>query len=135
MDKDSRAQTDSRVESPAQEPLLKQVEAWLAGYHNSVNGRGWQNQPAIPADLLEAVAVRLRGARPSPPPAELEGVLTNAKVVELRESCHMTYNGGWHHSEDGMKAFHHGMDTVCNVLESWLEKSASPPPATPQEKA
>ena len=34
-----------------------------------------------------------------------------------RTSCHSTYNGG-HHDEDTRKAFHHGMDTVFNLLEA-----------------
>lgn len=44
-----------------------------------------------------------------------------AKLVEgLRENCHATFNGGWHGNADGMRAFHHGMDTVCNVLDDKL---------------
>lgn len=34
----------------------------------------------------------------------------------LRMNCHATYNGG-HHDEPAYSAFHHGMDTVCNVLK------------------
>src|SRR5678815_4092758 len=38
-------------------------------------------------------------------------------VEAFRANLHATYNGGWHGNEDGMKAFHHGMDTVCNALK------------------
>ena len=63
-----------------------------------------ENNLALVVSLLRGEA----GAPDPPKPLNIE---------ELRESCHMTYNGGWHGNEDGMKAFHHGMDTVCNVLE------------------
>lgn len=33
----------------------------------------------------------------------------------MRESCHMTYNGG-HRTQEAIDAFHHGMDTVFNCL-------------------
>lgn len=33
----------------------------------------------------------------------------------IRANCHATYNGG-HHEENMYEAFHHGMDTICNVL-------------------
>lgn len=36
-----------------------------------------------------------------------------------REGCHSTYNGG-HHDEPAHSAFHHGMDTVFNVLDHAL---------------
>lgn len=51
--------------------LLDSVESWLTGFHSSVNGRGWNNQPAIPGDLMEAIAHHLKReaheARPAPP--------------------------------------------------------------------
>jgi hypothetical protein len=34
-----------------------------------------------------------------------------------RENFHATYNGGWHGNKDGLRAFHHGMDTVFNALD------------------
>lgn len=34
---------------------------------------------------------------------------------EMREHCHMTFNGG-HHDPAMRDAFHHGMDTVFNCL-------------------
>ena len=34
-----------------------------------------------------------------------------------RPDFHATYNGGWHGDESGMRAFHHGMDTVFNTLD------------------
>jgi hypothetical protein len=33
----------------------------------------------------------------------------------IRANCHATYNGG-HREESSLEAFHHGMDTICNVL-------------------
>lgn len=35
----------------------------------------------------------------------------------FRESCHATFNGG-HDAGSNRKAFHHGMDTVFNLLEA-----------------
>jgi hypothetical protein len=44
-------------------------------------------------------------------------------VNDLREGCHATYNGGYH-DEPAHGAFHHGMDTVCNVIGAgWLERA------------
>lgn len=43
-------------------------------------------------------------------------------INELREMCHATFNGGWQ-TEEERRAFHHGMDTVCNVLEERRMKS------------
>jgi hypothetical protein len=37
--------------------------------------------------------------------------------AQRRADFHATYNGGWHGNADGMRAFHHGMDTVFNALE------------------
>jgi hypothetical protein len=54
--------------------------------------------------LVPAVLALLDEARPT------------LDVEALRANLHATFNGGWHHSDDGMQAFHHGMDTVCNVL-------------------
>lgn len=36
-------------------------------------------------------------------------------VEAMRVNLHATFNGG-HHDEPARRAFHHGMDTVCNVL-------------------
>jgi hypothetical protein len=36
-------------------------------------------------------------------------------IENFRKGLHDTYNGGWHENP-GLEAFHHGMDTVCNVL-------------------
>src|SRR6266540_3460895 len=42
-----------------------------------------------------------------------------APAVSLnRETFHATFNGGWHDNPDALRAFHHGMDTVFNALES-----------------
>lgn len=38
-------------------------------------------------------------------------------VEQMRANLHATFNGG-HHEEATRSAFHHGMDTVCNVLEA-----------------
>lgn len=43
---------------------------------------------------------------------------------DLREGCHATYNGG-HHDEACRKAFHHGMDTVCNVIQNRMDANAA----------
>jgi hypothetical protein len=44
-------------------------------------------------------------------------------VNDLREGCHATHNGGYH-DEPAHGAFHHGMDTVCNVIGAgWLERA------------
>jgi len=40
-------------------------------------------------------------------------------AAQLRMYCHATFNGG-HHTEPAHGAFHHGMDTVCNVLIDYL---------------
>jgi hypothetical protein len=41
--------------------------------------------------------------------------LTSLDVERMRASLHGTFNGG-HRDPAAMEAFHHGMDTVCNVL-------------------
>lgn len=38
-------------------------------------------------------------------------------VEAMRTNLHATFNGG-HQTPEAIKAFHHGMDTVCNVLEA-----------------
>jgi predicted RNase H-like nuclease (RuvC/YqgF family) len=48
---------------------------------------------------------------------ELEAGLK--RFASMRTDLHSAYNGGWH-GEDTNKAFHHGMDTVCNVIEAGL---------------
>ncbi len=35
---------------------------------------------------------------------------------KIRASVHANYNGGHTHDDQACEAFHHGMDTVCNVL-------------------
>lgn len=40
------------------------------------------------------------------------------EFTTLRANYHLTFNGGWTDREDTQKAFHHGMDTVFNGLES-----------------
>lgn len=45
----------------------------------------------------------------------LECLVEMSNIEAIRGGCHATYNGG-HHEEQTRKAFHHGMDTVCNVL-------------------
>ena len=76
----------------------------------------WRGVPGSETYAVEAIRSALTDARPQP-----------IGVEELRASLHMTYNGGWHHSDDGLKAFHHGMDTVCNVLADWQKRNATPP--------
>lgn len=44
------------------------------------------------------------------PPAE-----TALDVESMRGNLHATFNGG-HQTPETIRAFHHGMDTVCNVL-------------------
>jgi hypothetical protein len=47
-----------------------------------------------------------------------------AWLKTLRENAHGNYNGG-HHDDVPREAFHHGMDTICNVLDAclanWIE--------------
>lgn len=38
-------------------------------------------------------------------------------LAKLRNDCHHTFNGGWHDNPEALKAFHHGMDTVFNVIQ------------------
>ena len=38
------------------------------------------------------------------------------KVMPNRENLHAAYNGG-HWEDKEHKAFHHGMDTVCNIMD------------------
>lgn len=45
-------------------------------------------------------------------------------LAEFRKSCHDSYNGG-HHEPATNEAFHHGMDTICNILEDWVAKQAT----------
>jgi NMD protein affecting ribosome stability and mRNA decay len=52
---------------------------------------------------------------PTPPPAAL--VPERIDVEAMRANLHATFNGGWQDPET-IRAFHHGMDTVCNVLNA-----------------
>ena len=38
-------------------------------------------------------------------------------IVAMRANLHATFNGG-HETPETIRAFHHGMDTVCNVLDA-----------------
>jgi hypothetical protein len=54
--------------------------------------------------------------------AELRAKLAAAErlirsLTTMRDWLHLNYNGGWH-AADTNKAFHHGMDTVCNVVDA-----------------
>jgi hypothetical protein len=40
---------------------------------------------------------------------------TTIDIEAMRANLHATFNGGWGGVE-ALRAFHHGMDTVCNVL-------------------
>lgn len=58
----------------------------------------------------------------------------------LRGNCHATFNGGWD-DDKTIEAFHHGMDTVCNVLEDHLKGGFAngvlpqrPTPTAPEAK-
>ncbi len=63
---------------------------------------------------------------PAPAAPEVAEELRKRLAERLRKACHGTYNGG-HHDEPAHGAFHHGMDTVCNVLaaEGWFEAYAA----------
>ncbi len=62
------------------------------------------NEAEYWADLIDAALA----AQPAPTPEALD-------VEGMRANLHATFNGG-HHDEPARSAFHHGMDTVCNVL-------------------
>ena len=48
---------------------------------------------------------------------ELEEVFSVERLRAAREHAHRTFNGG--HEDDAMRrAFHHGMDTVFNMLDA-----------------
>ena len=47
------------------------------------------------------------------------GTAQTLDVQAMRANLHATFNGGYE-SKDTLRAFHHGMDTVCNVLIDWL---------------
>lgn len=51
-----------------------------------------------------------------------------------RESAHATFNGG-HHDEPAHSAFHHGMDTVFNIIEADALASAPAPSAVQELEA
>jgi len=44
---------------------------------------------------------------------------TALNIEHMRANLHATFNGGHHENEAAMAAFHHGMDTVCNVLDAY----------------
>lgn len=46
----------------------------------------------------------------------MSGKLTPGPWDKQREASHGTYNGGYH-EPDLHNAFHHGMDTVYNIME------------------
>jgi hypothetical protein len=52
-------------------------------------------------------------------------------VAVSRKGCHDTYSGG-HHYDGHYDAYHHGMDTVCTVLEEKIKalRARYPRPAT-----
>ena len=76
--------------------------------------------------MAAAMPVGKRGAD-APAPAEAGAPTAEELAERLRKYLHDTYNGG-HHEEPAHGAFHHGMDTVCNVLahERWLAVYAAP---------
>jgi hypothetical protein len=64
------------------------------------------------------------------------------QICARRNGCHGTYNGGYTHGDEDAEehdAFHHGMDTVFNVIENELTTVVTepcpisiPPSTTPQ---
>ena len=52
--------------------------------------------------------------------SDAKRLLAVARAAQTREDCHMTFNGGYTHGgmDEQCRAFHHGMDTVFNVLEA-----------------
>lgn len=45
-------------------------------------------------------------------------------VEAMRANLHATFNGG-HREPETIGAFHHGMDTVCNVLDSYQKREST----------
>jgi hypothetical protein len=78
--------------------------------------------------ILRAYALSLREKREGMVP---RWMLDAKWWEEQRSACHATYNGG--HEGDKCDAFHHGMDTVFNVIvNGWL--AAAPPAGEGREK-
>lgn len=85
--------------------------------------RIWAEACAMSVDLIGRVnaganmAIELATAFHTLLTARVSGPLP-LDVDAMRANLHVTFNGG-HHEEPARGAFHHGMDTVCNVLASY----------------
>jgi hypothetical protein len=122
------------VEPPAQEP----PDYWLNALDKVADdllGSGADDWFLEKRDKLGAIvrnaSHNLRGARPSPPPAEsaarvreLEWVLNRAEEIV-----------GYEHGKDAAYSFTQAWGELPKDLQTPLKpiEAASPPPATPQE--
>lgn len=98
----------TRTERPTIDAeFAKRVAEWLRTTY------GWVSEQAL-LRVSEAIAA-CADAAPMRMQCDPPGC-TSKTWADMRESCHMTYNGG-HHDGPANTAFHHGMDTVFNLLE------------------
>lgn len=70
--------------------------------------------------MQEAAERTWPGLSEGSPRPEIEH-LREIDVEAMRANLHATFNGG-HQDIATIIAFHHGMDTVCNVIASYLRK-------------
>ncbi len=84
-------------------------------------------QLAATGTVVEHLDIQPSGGARMASAQEPSVTLTKQDVENLRADCLGTYAGG-HHSDGHLEAFQHGMETVCNHLDSWI------PTPTPQPK-
>ncbi len=108
----------SLAEQLSDEVLENSKRAWTTGYDAyseampaNPTSEYWQARNRFGLAAMRAVLLAALHETPTTPALDVEAI---------RGNCHMTFNGG-HQDEATISAFHHGMDTVCNVLADHLK--------------
>lgn len=93
--------------APLRQRAARIVDEWYTW--SDVNAKHQERK--VLADAIEAFALAVREEATR---AERERL----DVEAMRANLHATFSGGHHDNPAALRAFHHGMDTVCNVLEA-----------------
>lgn len=95
--------------TPPREDLAQRLRKMLNWTVMQQAHQSWRDVLRDAADLLST------GSAQAAPQA--------LNIEAMRANLHATYNGGW--SDDECRAFHHGMDTVCNLLSEYQKNPTS----------
>jgi len=101
---------EQRIAHELMTPLRKLVNECDEFNERCSDCRNWLQQ-------LETAFQLGQQAAPAPSVKDID-------VEQMRENLHATFSGGHHGNQAALEAFHHGMDTVCNVLAAY-QKSES----------